>query len=308
MDIPTTKGSYPTRLAGKLINAVGRDLERLNNFDQAINVLEQTELPPARERCVRMYMKQKNFSQAQAFVTSILESPKNVSEQEVALRLAATLAKKRHLSHPKTEVLSIPERTITLNLSEQRVELAVLDSLTNKGWQSFYLENQFLNTLFGLAFWDIIFAPIDGAFINPYQRQPLDLYRDTFQTKRKHIIDARMAEIRTSGIRRFTSVLDDKFGLQNPFIVWDVVDREWIELAITTIPNHTLAALFETMLIDLKAYQAGMPDLIAFKANAWLWCEVKGPGDRLQNNQKRWMKIFNDLNINYEVCYVKSET
>ena len=189
-------------------------------------------------------------------------------------------------------------------MSTQRVEWAVLDSLASEGWQTFYLENHFLNTLFGLAYWDIIFTPVDGAFINPYQRQPLDLYRDSFKTKRRHIIDARLAEIRTSGIRQFTSIIDDKYGLQNPFVAWDVVEKEWIELAITTIPNAVLAALFKTMLIDLKTYQAGMPDLIAFKGNHWFWCEVKGPGDRLQDNQKRWMKVFNELNLNYEVCYV----
>ena len=61
LHIPTTMGSYPTRLAGKLINAVGRDLERLNNYDQAIHLLKQTELPPARERCARMCLKQEHF-------------------------------------------------------------------------------------------------------------------------------------------------------------------------------------------------------------------------------------------------------
>ncbi|WP_428793638.1 VRR-NUC domain-containing protein [Vibrio nomapromontoriensis] len=306
LHIPTTKGSYSSRLAGKLINAIGRDFERLNNFEQAIHLLKQTDLPPARERCVRMYMKQEHFHQAQSVIMAMIEKPKNVPEQEVAFRLASTVAKKLRTSPPKPVLFSIPERKLTLDLTTQRVELAVRDSLVNEGWQAFYLENHFLNTLFGLAFWDIIFAPVDGAFINPYQRQPLDLYRDSFKTKRQGMIDTRLAEIRQSGIWKFISLIEDKYGLQNPFIAWDLVDREWIELAVTTIPNHTLAALFDTMLIDLKAYRTGMPDLIAFKANKWFWCEVKGPGDRLQDNQKRWMRVFRELMLNYEVCYVES--
>ncbi|TOP05084.1 hypothetical protein CGH26_21855, partial [Vibrio parahaemolyticus] len=55
---------------------------------------------------------------------------------------------------------------------------------------------------------------------------------------------------------------------------------------------------------DLKLYRNGMPDLIAFRDNEFEWIEVKGPGDKLQDNQWRWIKEFSRLNVPFVVCYV----
>jgi hypothetical protein len=47
-----------------------------------------------------------------------------------------------------------------------------------------------------------------------------------------------------------------------------------------------------------------MPDLIAFKDEGFHWIEVKGPGDKLQDNQWRWIKEFERLSVPFSVCYV----
>ena len=49
--------------------------------------------------------------------------------------------------------------------------------------------------LFGILFWDIIFAPIPGAFETPYQSAPLDIAEDTFYYARQDMIDERLREI-----------------------------------------------------------------------------------------------------------------
>ncbi|GAL33805.1 hypothetical protein restriction endonuclease-like VRR-NUC domain [Vibrio maritimus] len=77
-----------------------------------------------------------------------------------------------------------------------------------------------------------------------------------------------------------------------------------LTLAIESISNNQLVGLFEVMLADIRAYRSGQPDVVAFKDGDWMWCEVKGPGDKLQHNQIRWMKQFERLNIRYQVCYV----
>ena len=55
---------------------------------------------------------------------------------------------------------------------------------------------------------------------------------------------------------------------------------------------------------DLRLFRAGMPDLMAFKGEAYEWIEVKGPGDKLQDNQQRWMRELSKLGIPFSVCYV----
>jgi len=71
---------------------------------------------------------------------------------------------------------------------------------------------------------------------------------------------------------------------------------------------NTLFATWQRQLFDPAQNSSGFPDLIAFAdpaksrsggGNLDNYCliEVKGPGDSLQNNQKRWLRYFSQHNI-----------
>lgn len=302
--IPKPCGKHATRSYSKLVNTVARDLERNGALEDALLLFQQTPLPPSRERQARILKTQNQPERALEIVETMLKEPNRIDEYEVAKRLAPPLCKMLGQAKSKAEKFAPPELHRNLDLQDKRVEIAVVEALNGEGWQAFYLENQFLNTLFGLAFWDILFSPIEGAFVNPYQRQPLDLYRREFVENRKGLIERRLDEIRHQGIKVLVNQHRVKAGLQNPFIVWELVNDAWLSLALGAISNEHLVGLFEIMLNDIRAYRAGQPDVVAFKDGGWMWCEVKGPGDKLQHNQIRWMKQFEKLNIDYHVCYV----
>ena len=63
------------------------------------------------------------------------------------------------------------------------------------------------------------------------------------------------------------------------------------------------------MLLDWRDNRAGLPDLIRFlPALDWYeLIEVKGPGDRLQDNQRRWLAYFEQHGIPARVCHVSRE-
>jgi len=50
-----------------------------------------------------------------------------------------------------------------------------------------------------------------------------------------------------------------------------------------------------------------LPDLILFPdtASGYELIEVKGPGDTLQNNQKRWMRYFAEWGIPFTVVNIE---
>lgn len=56
-------------------------------------------------------------------------------------------------------------------------------------------EGRIVTTLFGLLFWDVIFAPVSGAFETPYQSAPLDIAEDSFYFARRALANARLKEI-----------------------------------------------------------------------------------------------------------------
>lgn len=59
--------------------------------------------------------------------------------------------------------------------------------------------------------------------------------------------------------------------------------------------------------MDLRENRAGLPDLIQFwpLEQRYRMIEVKGPGDRLQDNQRRWLDYCRSVDIPVTVCHVR---
>ncbi|WP_342588215.1 VRR-NUC domain-containing protein [Salinicola endophyticus] len=100
-----------------------------------------------------------------------------------------------------------------------------------------------------------------------------------------------------------------KHGIQSPFVAWGALDETTLELALTCLPARHLRLWFERLLGDIRANRAGMPDLIQFWPGEarYRMIEVKGPGDRLQDNQKRWLAFCAEHAMPVSVCYVSWE-
>ncbi|GAB7219646.1 VRR-NUC domain-containing protein [Vibrio comitans] len=296
--------AYVLRRSHRLINNIARDFERLQDYDKAIQLFEQTSLAPSRERRVRMLVKRDMLTDAKTLVEQMLEAPQDEPEYEVALRLHQQLNRKLGVKAATVSKPAITSYHLELDLSANKVEIAVAEHLKLSGWQAYFVENAFLTGLFGLAFWDVIYVPIEGAFLNAYQIGPKDLYTPQFTEKRRQLIKARMEELQRLGFAELEKVYQDKQGLTNPFVHWSMFDFEVLQHAKRCFSMEELLRLFEILLNDLRSFRTGMPDLIAFKDNNYRWIEVKGPGDKLQDNQIRWFKQFSRLGIKAEVCYV----
>ncbi|WP_059018874.1 VRR-NUC domain-containing protein [Vibrio coralliirubri] len=292
------------RKRSRLINDIARDLERLNLNDQAIFWFRQSTLPPSRERLARIYDKQGTLDLMCDIVTQMKDDPSDVSELEVAIKLEDRLLRKQGHKVSRTIKPNCKEIKLELDLSQTRVELAVKQHFENQGWDVYFSENSFLCGLFGLAFWDVIFADVEGAFINRYQHRPLDLYHSDFVDKRAKQVEAVFQTISKHGLNHLLDTYDEKQGIANPFVHWNHFSKALIEHSLASIPNALVIDLFKVILSDLKLFRTGMPDLIAFKGDEFHWIEVKGPGDKLQDNQWRWIKEFERLSVSFSVCYV----
>jgi len=163
-----------------------------------------------------------------------------------------------------------------------------------------YVENGLLSGLFGLYFWDTIFAPVKGVFFNAFQRGPADLFTPEFKCVRHAMIQSHLLKISCDTFLADTilQAFDMKYGIANHFVNWRWLDRELIETSLSRIPTLDLRLIFERLLLDLQNNRSGFPDLIVFPADdEYCLIEIKGPGDKLQNNQKRWFRFFKDSGI-----------
>lgn len=145
---------------------------------------------------------------------------------------------------------------------------------------------------------------MQGAFNHAYQYRPLDLYRPEFSQIREIELDQAFKEFLNCGYETLEKRYIEKQGKANPYVIWELFTPEHIQLAERALPKEKLADLFKVMLSDMRNFRAGQPDLVAFKGAQFKFIEVKGPGDKLQQNQIRWLQVFQKIGINAEVCYV----
>jgi hypothetical protein len=190
------------------------------------------------------------------------------------------------------------------------VEYALRDHWHRVEAPVFYVENALINSLFGLLCWPAIFAPLPGAFFHPFQSGPADLGAPTLRPAASPVrcLSGRAGRwpLPQHHSRRFAG----KAGTQSPFVFWGTLSDELLELALDCIPAAHLQILFDRLLLDVKANRTGFPDLVRFwpprrGAGRYELVEVKAPGDKLQDNQIRWLDYCAEQGIPVRVCHVQ---
>ncbi|KAF7986651.1 hypothetical protein HWV62_26482 [Athelia sp. TMB] len=116
--------------------------------------------------------------------------------------------------------------------------LALQHYATVLGYKGFHSEGSIVRTLFGLLFWDIIFANVPGAFETPYQSAPLDIAEDCFYHARENLIKNRLDEIEQGLARELLDRTDDEHRATGTWCVgvrWDLFTKvDLLEIVDTT--------------------------------------------------------------------------
>lgn len=324
-ELPSQVAPELQRRLDKINNRVARQLERYGDSATALQLYARTTTGMARERRVRLLATDpKQWSAALDLCRQILTAPEDESEYDFAARFATRLCRKfdaQERASPKyqhhlAQFFAVNDRPApdyamreicVVKIPERRVELLAADHFEALGNRVFYVENTLLPSIFGLAYWDIIFAPVRGAFFNPFQRGPADLFTGDFCTQRRVALQNRLFSLNTIDALR-QRVLETqrlKIGRVNPFVHWGGLSPELLESCFARIPITDFHAIFQRLLTDPRANRSGFPDLIVFPAaGGYKLAEVKGPNDKLQTNQTRWLRYFGECGIPHEVVNV----
>ncbi len=297
---------------GRLLYALGCLAERQGDSALALRAWDESVHREARLRRLRLRERRGEHAVALAEVETALAEPRCGAEQEGLERLRARLARRLDPAAPAVpRPAALPTVELTLPQPEVSVEEAVAQHLTSPEAPAFYVENRLLNGLFALLCWPALYAPLPGAFFHPFHAAPADLDREDFVTRRRARFDECLAALSSGEYRaRILANWEAKHGITSPFTHWPTLRGELLELALECIPAAHLEALFRRMLADLHDHRAGLPDLIQFRPHTrgYRLIEVKGPGDRLQNHQRRWLLYCREHGIEVAVCHVRWET
>ncbi|PMR67374.1 VRR-NUC domain-containing protein [Halomonas heilongjiangensis] len=301
-------------LAGRrtrLLLQLGVAAERAGERERALALY--AEAGPGEPRIRRLRLLERMGEHARAHELAERAAREALGEQEhqalerLRLRLRLGLPPVARVPEPVTERwdLALPGPVAS-------VELAVRDHLSSASSPVHYVENALLTGLFGLLCWGAVFAPLPGAFFHPFHGGPADLHREDFVARRRALFDTCLGRLDDGSYREaIRHTWGEKQGTVSPFVHWGVLTEALLEQALAAIPTPDLRACFARLLADLKANRAGLPDLIQFLPEAdaagrrYRLIEVKGPGDRLQDNQRRWLAFFHACGIPAVVCHVR---
>lgn len=282
----------------RIVLTIARQLERLQASDDALKLYRQVTTHPARERQARILAKRQQPQLALAVCRQILTDSHHPEELEFAEQFARTLARKTGSRFPLPPPPALHEFSLALPFTGDSVEIAAAQALSDPQHTCIYVENLLFCGLFGLLFWDIIFAPIPGAFFHPFQRGPKHLHTEFFYADRQALIESRLADMNTAGWQqRIWQHFESRHGIANTLVVWEALSPELIDMALRHIPASHLQIIFRQLALHPGLYGSGFPDLIRFSHNGYELIEVKAPNDRLQPNQRRWFRRFAETGI-----------
>ena len=268
------------RRRSRLLNRLGRDLERRGADHYALRCYERSTLAPARERRMRILQRHGQDAAVECLRRAVLAKPESTLEAEFASRFARP---RQRRDVPTTEVaLAEPP--------EQGIEQHALGLLTADGGEGWHLENCLPMAMFGLAHWSWIFAPVRGAFLHPFQAGPTDLFWPDFCAVRKAVCEDPLDGSLKDAVRRVAAA---KAGTANRLFSWQRFPPAVIEKVAAAMPEADLRALVEIVRGDLRGKRSGFPDLtVVYGPGRYEFVEVKGPTDQLQIHQRLWIQAL----------------
>jgi VRR-NUC domain/Fanconi anemia-associated nuclease SAP domain len=295
----------------RLLFQIAREYERQDQPREALNAYALSGYPGARLRTLRVMERSGDYQGALELAQVASARPENDAERQQLPRVLGRISRRLALpERPNARPPSAERLEISLPQPEPplRVEQALLAHLSRPEAPIYYVENALINALFGLLCWEAIYAPLSGAFFHAFHAGPADLWSPTFHGRRQAQFERCFARLEDHSYRsHILQVFADKQGIQSPFVYWGALSAELLETALQCIPALHLRHCCARLLLDLRQNRAGLPDLIQFwpEQQRYRMIEVKGPGDRLQDNQRRWLEYCQSVQMPVAVCHVR---
>jgi hypothetical protein len=295
----------------RMLFQIARRHEAAGAQASALKLYRQSHHPEARLCAVRVLESQRRLAAAHAVARTALHDPRTEVEAQRLARRMRRLERRMGLPAPAAQPAVSPshlELVLPPLKSGERVERVAGAHFERPLAPVFYVENSLINSLFGLLCWDAVFAPVRGAFFHPFQAAPLDLFTAQFVRRRRALFDRCLGWLEPGAYRTvIRENFASKYGLQSPFVSWVAIPEELLELALDCIPAPHLRRFFERLLEDLGDHRSGLPDLIQFRTDEqrYQMIEVKAPGDRVQDNQRRWIDYCLQQDLPVAICQVR---
>lgn len=310
------------RRRAKLLMRLGQACEKAADWPLAEQAYAHSQHPGARHRRIRVHERMARHADALALALQAQTAPESDEESQ---RLARMLPRLHRAAGVQAGAVARPKKPARQAVAQQATQTLTLprpgpatsvEWALRQHWHTdeapvFYTENALINSLFGLLCWPAVFAPLPGAFFHPFQGAPADLNAPDFVERRAALFAECLLALEDG---RYRALIRERFaskhGRQSPYVFWGALSKPLLELALHCIPAAHLRLFFERLLQAPVAHRSGLPDLVRFwptrpAEQRYELVEVKGPGDKLQDNQIRWLQYCHAHGLPASVCHVR---
>jgi len=285
------------RQRSKLLNRIGRELERRGELLQSLLAYRHSSVHPARERQMRVFHRLDQIFEMEELRTEITEEPWTIEE-----KLFATKFKRKS----QLDVRYNTNEQVLIDSSTDNIEIFACSEFEARGWAAWHLENHLPSALFGLSYWDWVYAPVQDAFVNPFQIGPRDLYTPEFFAARSELCVDPLKDAMPF-VQRLEQTFEQKFGISNPLVNWKIFDKSVLETVVRCMGEESIRKLLQLMQPDLRQMRSGFPDLFVVKPDdTFEFVEVKGPTDQVRPNQHIWLQALASKELPVSVLKYKA--
>ncbi len=270
---------------GKLIEKLGRHLERQGQLNEALQLYAHIDNAACNERVVRIrYARNEGDDRdwSRERLEGMIENPENENELVFAQDFYQRKFKKKRTS--KVTDLLRESKIIYLDEAFKNApERAVLIHYKEKGLEVYRTENRPWKTLFGLLFWDEIFREESPSG----WRTPNSLKTGSFYDKHETIIEEKLAKLNNHSetTLHLLKTMAANYGELNGVFIWGSRSLDRIKALIKNAPHDALAGILRLMAKDFVNMNDGFPDLMLVENGGLRFIEVKAEGDVLRRNQ-----------------------
>lgn len=214
---------------------------------------------------------------------------------------------------------------------EYYVEEAAIKHYEKLGYNAVWTENDYWWMLMSLFFWDAIFAKVKGAVSAPVGTQyveigtdderfesvfnnmiqmngmPQDFFTPLFYKHRKELINNIIIDLLNSDLKAWLCDVHAKYygKICRPIELWDKFSLEELLVAVNLLDKEKLIGILKRLISNFNENRAGLPDLIVYNENEFIFAEVKSKSDKISQKQRVWHSFLSDeLGLNVEIFLV----
>ena len=305
-DWPAPNFPGSAKLRDALAFKMGRMAERMGDRTTALAFYRAGESAECSERYVRMLLAAGERDAARNHLESCLDDPRSDEEWLVARDLYEQKFKKKRTT-ALTDTLRAAE-TVDIDESKSGApERAVMDHFVQRGLSAYRTENLLWRTLFGLLFWDELFADDDAKMHSPFEFLPAALANGTFYESKRDALEARLDALQNTAATKFQllKTSTENYGTPNGVFRWRQSSNDAVFALLDHAPHEALVAILRRLCRDYTNSRYGYPDLMLVDSDGIRFVEVKAEGDQLRRNQLLRLQQLRDAGFRADVVKVR---